>query len=591
MRDLLGSAAMPLLALLVQSILVVGLALLVGRFATQKGAAFRVAVYRSAVASILVLLVAGPAIRMFTRPLVQFNSPTATVVAVDEKSADGAMDTSPRPVTVSPVRTPMAEESRPAIDAAEAFSCIYLLGSATLVAGLFVGSAWLFRLRRNSTPHRQIRSAVTSPIVNSAFVSGVFKPTIFLPADIEARYSADVVDTIVRHETVHIGQHDCLWNLITRLACAASWMSPLSWILAAKLRQESELLCDRLVLESGVEPAVYAGCLVKIAESFASSPADRLVGIGIVNSNSNLSRRISLMLNASSQSGGKVTSAGKRRIASAFALVLLGATMLVSAAPIRRALHDSTPEATITGFYIDLNKDDWQGMITRVEGAKIDLVVPALQKLPRHTVVKIKTIPHILKVSITGDRATVQYEVTTELSNPKVVRTVPRRDTAQLHRVGGDWKINGGVDVHGDMHRIVEIARDPSKLGKAGIAYSRTIVLSNFKRIAVGLLQYIADRHDKYPARAIDLKKELKPYITDFDSAWTDANGKPLDVQFNPWLIGKSETQISDPPYRVLLSLGAKGHLQSIGGMTPIAYCDGHVKMVNPAAEAKLSWK
>lgn len=614
MIGLLQSAAGPLLAMLVQSMIVVGLALLVGRFVPARNVALRISVYRAAVLSILILLVVGPAVRSIVAPLIQLGTPPVSAVA---SSTDGPeLAATPRATLAKrsnqvgqhtfSASLQIPSNTEPAqrlaglqLDPYEVFSFTYLAGSAVLLAGVFAGSFWLFRLRRHSTPHSRISGAVISRHVVSAFVAGAFRPTIYLPADVDAQYSADMVDAIVRHERVHIEQRDCLWNLLARLACACSWMNPLTWMLAAKLRQDSELLCDRLVLDSGVEPALYASCLLRIAESLSSTPTERLVGIGIVAPKSQLSKRISLMLSISTHPIIAVTKASKFRIAALFTMALAGASIVVSASSSHRNLHDATPDGTIKEFFKAMNKDDFRGAISRIEGANVESVVTALQQFPKPAYRRIERIPRILNVKITGDRASVRFQLGSPLAAPNKIHLAPQEDTARLHLVDGDWKIVSGDDVHGIVETDAEIARDPRKLAQAKSATKRSIVLVNLKNLALGVLMYAGDHDDKYPTSqerlradiSVALGAQIKANKDSIDRYWLDAEGKPLDVRLNPSLFGKSGTQVQAPANCVLLSLGSRGHLQTVEGMVPIAFCDGHVKMLSREAAANLKWQ
>jgi prepilin-type processing-associated H-X9-DG protein len=614
MMDLLQSASMPLLAMLAQSTIVTGLALLAGRFALGRNVALRISVYRASIFSLLVLLVVGPAVRTTVAPLIQLGNPPQSTVA----SSTGGLEFVATPIAALPNRSALAIgpsmrvnpqisvksdlHSRPTsfrLDGSEAFSLVYLAGSTVLLGGVFAGSFWIYLLRKKSTPHARINDAVISGQVLSAFVAGAARPTIFLPTDIDDNYSADMVDAIVRHERVHIEQRDCLWNLVTRIACACSWMSPLTWILAANLRRDSELLCDQLVLKSGLEPALYASCLLRIAETLASSPAQRLVGIGIVAPKSQLSTRISLMLNTSTHPIITVTQASKFRIAALFAMALAGATMVVSASTSHRILHDATPDGTVKEFFAALNKEDWRGAISRIEGANVDTVVAALQKFPRQEYGRIIQIPDISKVTVTGDLAAVRFQLRVPSRGLKMLHMQPREDTARLHLVGGDWKIVSGDDAHGVVESHVEVAKDPRRLAQAKAATKRSIVLVNLKNLALGALMYAGGHEDKYPPSQERLKADLsvalgaqiKSNKKSLERFWLDADGKPMDVRLNPSLFGKSGVQVQAPANCVLLSLGPRGHLQTVEGMIPIAFCDGHVKMLTPEAAAKVSWE
>ena len=174
-----------------------------------------------------------------------------------------------------------------------------------------------------------------------------------------------------------------------------------------------------------------------------------------------------------------------------------------------------------------------------------------------------------------------------------------REDTARLHLVGGDWKIVNGDDAHGVIESHVEVAKDPRRLAQAKATSKRSIVIYNLKNLALGVLMYAGDHDDKYPTSqerlradlSVELGSQIKANKDSIDRYWLDADGKPLDVRLNPSLFGKSGALVQDPANCVLLSLGSRGHLQTVEGMVPIAFCDGHVKMVRPQEAANLSWQ
>ena len=305
------------------------------------------------------------------------------------------------------------------------------------------------------------------------------------------------------------------------------------------------------------------------------------------------------MLSASTHPIVTITRASRLRIGALFLLALVGATMIVSASSTALAIHDVTPDGTVKEFFKALSKEDFRGAISRIEGANVETVVTALQQFPKPPYRTNVRIPRILNVTITGDQANVRFQLGSPAAAPKTLHLVPQVDTARLHLIGADWKIVSGNDVHGIVQTAVEIARDPRKLAQAKSATKRSIVLVNLKNLAMGVLMYAGDHDDKYPPSqeklradlSVALGAQLKADKDRIDRFWLDADDKPLEVRLNPSLFGKSAVQVQAPANCVLLSIGPRGHLQAIEGMIPIAFCDGHVKMLTPEAAAKVSWQ
>ena len=95
-------------------------------------------------------------------------------------------------------------------------------------------------------------------------VWGTVRPRLLLPASAD-QWSADRRWVVLLHELVHVRRHDCLAQLLARLACAVYWFNPLCWVAFKRMQREAEAACDDLVLAAGHRPSDYAQHLLEMA--------------------------------------------------------------------------------------------------------------------------------------------------------------------------------------------------------------------------------------------------------------------------------------------------------------------------------------
>ena len=251
------------------------------------------------------------------------------------------------------------------------------------------------------------------------------------------------------------------------------------------------------------------------------------------------------------------------------------------------AFYDSTPEATVNGVIDGINKHDWKAVFSRFEDAKLDQVVAQFEKLngvpnaiPKFSV-KIESLP------ISGDTAKGKVTISSQMNGTP---TPEIEDEVQLHLTKGDWKVVGGSGKNSLFSQLAMIAKSPEKMQGSRDAATRTVILSNLKQLALGVMLYTDDHDDKMTLDQASLKKKLAAYLKN-EKTWSGPDGKLLDVQFNPNLVGKSLASVAEPANTVLLSLGTKDKLQMFGNETPIAFVDGHCRYMAKEALGKLKWK
>lgn len=93
-------------------------------------------------------------------------------------------------------------------------------------------------------------------------ITGLWRPTVLLPADFSMRYTKEQQLLIVRHELTHWQRGDLAANVVALCMLLLFWFNPLSWLAYRAYRQDQELACDALVLAT-------ASTEQKVAYSYA----------------------------------------------------------------------------------------------------------------------------------------------------------------------------------------------------------------------------------------------------------------------------------------------------------------------------------
>jgi beta-lactamase regulating signal transducer with metallopeptidase domain len=130
-------------------------------------------------------------------------------------------------------------------------------------------------LGMSRTPRLYLGNTTGAPTVPMA--TGLLRPVVLLPA--AARdWPEDRLYAVLLHEMAHIKRGDWLTQMAGMLVCALYWFNPLVWVLAQRLRSESENACDDMALSAGVRATDYAQHLVTIAQALrGKKPASTLV--------------------------------------------------------------------------------------------------------------------------------------------------------------------------------------------------------------------------------------------------------------------------------------------------------------------------
>ena len=82
--------------------------------------------------------------------------------------------------------------------------------------------------------------------INNAFLVGLFRPVIYLPADLSPRER----ELILAHEQTHIVHGDNWWKILSFLCLCLHWYNPAVWICFHVFNKDIEIACDEKVVRN-----------------------------------------------------------------------------------------------------------------------------------------------------------------------------------------------------------------------------------------------------------------------------------------------------------------------------------------------------
>ncbi len=175
---------------------------------------------------------------------------------------------------------------------------VYLAGVVVLLARYIVSYVVLRRALRRGRPAQAERvkaaaerySLSVCPAVEvdglpSAFICGLFRPVLALPAGVETD------ERVILHELLHLTYRDVFWGWVICFFRCVHWCNPLIWLCADRAGNDLESLCDQRVLErlEGEERRDYGRILLSMAdEKYARAPGTS----SAANGGQNIARRI-----------------------------------------------------------------------------------------------------------------------------------------------------------------------------------------------------------------------------------------------------------------------------------------------------------
>ena len=124
---------------------------------------------------------------------------------------------------------------------------LWLLGTLGMM-GFALGS--FLRLRRRLREAIRLEKRVwLSDRIDTPFLLGLFRPRIYLPANLEETLR----EHALRHERTHLRRWDQWWKLLGWLILSVFWFSPFLWLCWFLFCRDLELSCDERVIRGFTE--------------------------------------------------------------------------------------------------------------------------------------------------------------------------------------------------------------------------------------------------------------------------------------------------------------------------------------------------
>ena len=182
-------------------------------------------------------------------PLISANQPetpaqTPRPSAAQRASAGAVQAPTESPaqaLTSAPAEIP-EESQTPTQSRIALFAGVWLLGVAGMLGYLIFSTLRLRRQVGVSIPMAE--NVRCSESVDTPFVLGLFRPTIYLPASV----SPEDIPYVLAHERTHIRRRDHWWKPLGFVLLSVYWFNPVLWLAYILLCRDIEAACDERVI-------------------------------------------------------------------------------------------------------------------------------------------------------------------------------------------------------------------------------------------------------------------------------------------------------------------------------------------------------
>jgi len=107
-------------------------------------------------------------------------------------------------------------------------------------------------------------------VINGPMITGLFRPTIYVPADFFEQYNPIERQLIMAHEITHAKRWDLWFQLFAEVLRAIYWFNPLIHLAWSAFQQDQEYACDRHILKQTDTPTrvAYGQAMIKGMEAY-----------------------------------------------------------------------------------------------------------------------------------------------------------------------------------------------------------------------------------------------------------------------------------------------------------------------------------
>ncbi|HEV2464929.1 MAG TPA: M56 family metallopeptidase [Acidobacteriaceae bacterium] len=248
---------------------------------------------------------------------------------------------------------------------ATAAACILALWLATALWGVFrLALAWT-AARRLARTSRQVvlagheaaevlecarRLGVDMPDVRESsaicgpVVVGAIRPVLLWPRGFR-RHSGDEFKAALCHEIAHIRRRDYAMNLLCETVALPLRWHPAIHGVGRRIRATREMACDAMAARAMESEALYATCLLSLAQSMVGARAEHSLAAGLFNGNVMEERVMRLMQSSTSTSWRTRLVRGSAGVAAMTAAIGLAAAFHV--VPAMAQAQTSAPAITV----------------------------------------------------------------------------------------------------------------------------------------------------------------------------------------------------------------------------------------------------
>jgi beta-lactamase regulating signal transducer with metallopeptidase domain len=122
----------------------------------------------------------------------------------------------------------------------------------------------LLRVLSGETGEEPVRLTCSSRLAVPVAM-GVRRREICLPPRALSHLEPEQQEGMLAHELAHLVRRDPFWLALSHLVSGVLFFQPLNWVARRRLRELSELLCDRWAVERTGRPLSLARCLAEVA--------------------------------------------------------------------------------------------------------------------------------------------------------------------------------------------------------------------------------------------------------------------------------------------------------------------------------------